>query len=194
MSFVKNIVGGAVIMIIATIVGVAHNAVRSKPIRGGLFPRIAASSSTQSSATTTPDGEISASESATAPSSSELSPEITASEFASGEISMERVRLILESGSVTIVDARSEAEFADGHLPGAVNIPFDQFVDYIDTIDSSIPIDAPIICYCRSVTCDLSDQLAQELRLMGYENVVVYRGGWDEWTDAKLPTLPERGE
>lgn len=28
-----------------------------------------------------------------------------------------------------LVDLRSEAEFAEGHLPGAINVPFDQIID-----------------------------------------------------------------
>jgi rhodanese-related sulfurtransferase len=192
MSFVNNVIGGVAIMIVATIIGVAHNAVRSKPIRGGLFPRVSTPSAPQPAVTpaTSTNDERTEAEPAPATDMNSSSPGITSEEFATGELTVERVRTVLESGDVILIDARSESEFAEGHLPGAVNIPFDQFVDYIDYVDSSVSLDSPIICYCRSVTCDLSDQLAQELRLMGYEKVVVYRGGWDEWIDAGLSTEP----
>ena len=100
-----------------------------------------------------------------------------------------RVEVLLDvqplSDRVRVPDARAEGEFAEGHLPGALNIPTDNFYDY--DVDGLVPIDAAVIVYCRSVTCDLSDRLAQELRLMGYQNVVVYRGGWDEWSEAGFP-------
>lgn len=43
-----------------------------------------------------------------------------------------------------IIDVRSEAEFRDGHVPGAENLPLNQ----IPTLDA--PKDAPLFLYCLS--------------------------------------------
>ena len=40
-----------------------------------------------------------------------------------GEVTTEEVRQILADGSAIVVDTRSTAEFAAGHLPGVRNIP-----------------------------------------------------------------------
>ena len=40
MGFVRNVIGGAIIMALATLIGITHNAVRSQPIK--LFPKMAA--------------------------------------------------------------------------------------------------------------------------------------------------------
>lgn len=48
-----------------------------------------------------------------------------------------------QEGAV-IVDVRGEAEFAEGHVPGAVNIPLNQ-VPQMD-----MPKDTPLFLYCRS--------------------------------------------
>lgn len=174
MNLAKNLIGGILIMIVATVIGVVHNAVRSEPIK--LFPRAAGAPVTSEATTTLPPG----------------TPRITDAEFAAGEIPMNRVNTLVASGAVVLIDARSEGEYAEGHLPGAMNVPYDSFVDYAGELESNVLLDQPVIIYCRSVTCDLSDQLAQEMRLMGYERVVLYKGGWDEWTAAGLPT--EGGE
>lgn len=47
-----------------------------------------------------------------------------------------------------LLDVRSPGEFADGHLPGAVNVP----VQVLEESLSSLPADKahPIVVYCRS--------------------------------------------
>ncbi|MDH3216145.1 MAG: rhodanese-like domain-containing protein [Candidatus Krumholzibacteria bacterium] len=186
MAFVKNLLGGVIIMVFATLVGVAQNAVRSDPIT--LFPKI----STPAVGTTALPGnassemigeEMLADEGSLDPTSSDVTP----AELAAGELSTLRVKAVMDAGAVTIIDARGNGEYAQGHIPGALNIPYENFVEYYKNLDF-VPIDAIVIIYCRSVTCDLSDNLAQELRLMGYEKVLLYRGGWQEWSEAGLPT------
>jgi len=182
MTFAKNLVGGAVIMVIALIVGVAHNAVRSDPVK--LLPKVrtpAAASSASNAAT------HEAAKNEAAPEEVSESQYVTEDELAAGEVSMARMQTIMEAETAIIIDARVADQFAKGHLPGAMNIPIYDFVEYYGQLDERVPMDAMVIVYCQSVTCDESENLAQELRLMGYERVVVYRGGWDEWSEAGLP-------
>lgn len=47
----------------------------------------------------------------------------------------------------TIVDVRTPDEFADGHVPGSVNIPLDQLPDRLDEVRG---MQAPIVLCCRS--------------------------------------------
>ena len=183
MNFAKNLIGGLIIMVFAGVIGIAQNAVRGNPFR--LIPLNIATPAPSAATDATPAVADASAEAETPAGEVDASPEITAVELAAGELIMERVRIIMETGTAIIIDARGEGEFAEGHLPGALNIPTDNFYDY--DVDGLVPIDASVIVYCRSVTCDLSDRLAQELRLMGYQNVVVYRGGWDEWSEAGFP-------
>jgi rhodanese-related sulfurtransferase len=41
-----------------------------------------------------------------------------------------------------------------------------------------------VVCYCQSDTCEDSENLAREMKFMGYKNVLRYKGGWDEWSSA----------
>lgn len=48
-------------------------------------------------------------------------------------------------GSSMLLDVRTETEFANGHIPGAVNIP----VDHLRSRLSELPRDRPIVTYCQ---------------------------------------------
>lgn len=54
---------------------------------------------------------------------------------------------IVQSDNLLVVDARTEEEYKEGHIPHAVNIPPSQFT----SIRNHLPSDKsmPIIFYCR---------------------------------------------
>ena len=54
---------------------------------------------------------------------------------------------LAQSENLLVVDARTEEEYREGHIPKAVNIPPEQFT----TIGKHLPPDKslPIIFYCR---------------------------------------------
>lgn len=62
-----------------------------------------------------------------------------------------------------IIDVRSTVEYAEGHIPGAVNIPLNQ----IPTLDA--PKDAPLYLYCRSGA--RSARGCKALEKLGFTNV-----------------------
>ena len=66
------------------------------------------------------------------------------------------------------IDVRTAAEFADGHLPGAINIPYERIDAGIATVaaDKTTPINV----YCRSGR--RSEIARQTLLKMGYTDVV----------------------
>ena len=57
------------------------------------------------------------------------------------------IKFIVQSEKVLVVDARTEEEYRQGHVPNAVNIPPSQF----KSIGNHLPQDKnmPIIFYCR---------------------------------------------
>lgn len=70
--------------------------------------------------------------------------------------------------SAVILDVRSPAEYATGHVTGATNLPLDRFVDGYPAIapDKS----KPVVIYCASGA--RSAQAVQYLQQQGYANVV----------------------
>ena len=58
-------------------------------------------------------------------------------------------KLMSESAAdIAIVDVRSADEFAAGHLPGAINLPDDQFHANYDAMVSKVPTDKRVVIHC----------------------------------------------
>jgi rhodanese-related sulfurtransferase len=69
-----------------------------------------------------------------------------------------------------LVDVRTEGEFAQGSLPGAVNIPLDQLDDRL----AELPPDRVVVCLCPDG--ERAAAAAAILGLLG-RTAVVLRGG-----------------
>jgi len=48
-----------------------------------------------------------------------------------------------------VIDVRTPAEFAAGHVDGAINIPYEQIAGKIRAVPGA-SVDRPILLYCRS--------------------------------------------
>ncbi len=164
----SEILGGVAIMVVASLLGIVVNTVRPNGV--ALIQSGAPISTAQH---TKPDSTAAAD---------------TTHALAEGAISLAEMKRLFDEGSAIILDARDPAEYQQGHIPGAINIPYDRIPEYFDVLQSDVPMDAHVVVYCRSLTCDFSDQLATELKIMGYQNVSVFSGGWDQWSTAGYPS------
>ena len=93
------------------------------------------------------------------------------------QISMDAAIAMMEEASgYVILDVRTSEEFAEKHIPNAINIPNET----ISTADiPELPDkDQLILVYCRSG--NRSKQASQKLADMGYTNVVEF-GGINSW-------------
>ncbi|MCT4557326.1 MAG: rhodanese-like domain-containing protein [Pelagimonas sp.] len=81
------------------------------------------------------------------------------------------------------VDTRTAAQFAQGTIPGAVNIEWREIPSRLD----ELPSDKKVILFCN--TGSLSAQASFAARLLGRENVVVLQSGLLGWreTAAYIP-------
>lgn len=72
------------------------------------------------------------------------------------------------SADTVVIDVRTPAEFAEGHLAGAVNINLQSgsFEQQIATL----PLDGEYVVYCRSG--NRSGQAVAAMTSLGFENVV----------------------
>lgn len=85
------------------------------------------------------------------------------------------------------VDSRTRDKYERGHIPGAINIPLEEFDQHINDFFQTVPLDSRIITYCDGEKCESSKDLALELEKLGYKNVKSFFGGWNQWTQANLP-------
>lgn len=97
-------------------------------------------------------------------------------------ISRDELLARMSHGRVTLLDVRPEDEFAQGHLPGAVNIPLAVLEQQV----ARLPQGQKIIAYCRGPYCVLSVEAAARLRTLGFE-VRRLADGYPEWKAAGLP-------
>lgn len=74
-----------------------------------------------------------------------------------------------------VVDTRDAAQYAKGHIPGAVNMEWRQVLERRD----ELPGDKPILLYCN--TGSLSAQAGFALRVAGMDNVQMLQGGYEGW-------------
>lgn len=82
-----------------------------------------------------------------------------------------------------ILDVRTPGEFASGHIPGALNIPYDQLGGRLSEIDAE-PGDE-IVVHCESGR--RAEVAADLLREAGYPNVRDLTGHMRAWREAGLP-------
>jgi rhodanese-related sulfurtransferase len=101
--------------------------------------------------------------------------------------SLAETRVIAETFSHIIFDARREADYLAGHLPGAMSLPSGDIDRHFSGITSLLTPEQPILVYCSGQDCDESLMLGKTLIEAGYTNITLFVGGMKEWTDANLP-------
>ncbi|MCX6149803.1 MAG: rhodanese-like domain-containing protein [Ignavibacteriales bacterium] len=102
-------------------------------------------------------------------------------------IYLKQASTLFKSKKAIFIDARDKWDFADGHIPNALNIPEYSF-DNSNPILQTIPLDKTIVTYCGGDDCDISSKLAENLFGLGYKKVFIFFGGWNEWIKAGYPS------
>jgi rhodanese-related sulfurtransferase len=90
--------------------------------------------------------------------------------------------------NVTIVDVRTAEDFAAGHIPGAINIPFDKFHNF-EGNEKEFPglrRDGYNYVYCYELLCNLAQKATKKFALTGYP-VKELSGGYKSWKDGGYP-------
>jgi rhodanese-related sulfurtransferase/DNA-binding HxlR family transcriptional regulator len=88
----------------------------------------------------------------------------------------------MRDGQVLVLDVRPEAEYAAGHIPGAVSVPHDQLAARL----AELPGDADIVAYCRGRYCVFAPDAVRLLRASGF-SARPLEGGLPDWRLSGLP-------
>lgn len=104
------------------------------------------------------------------------------------EIDAERL-LQLQASEVPVVDVREPAEYAAGHVPGAVNIPRGVLEFEVDGHPAVNGVkdpalghrELPIVLYCRSG--GRSALAAEALQRLGFIEPLSLAGGFNGWVE-----------
>jgi len=99
------------------------------------------------------------------------------------ELSQERFLSDLPEGAL-ILDVRTPEEFSSGHVPDAVNIPYDTLASRLPELESDRG--RPVIVYCESGR--RAGKATSVLLGAGYESVFHLAGDMSEWRANGRPT------
>ena len=88
---------------------------------------------------------------------------------------------MIDAGGVQVIDSREPFEHAEGHVPGAVNIP------HMATLPRAgeLATDRPLLFICKSG--QRSAVAAEFAATMGLTDLYNVEGGHDEWREAGYP-------
>lgn len=102
-------------------------------------------------------------------------------------ISLDEAEVLFLDRSALFLDARAPELFAEGHIQGALNLPWDEFEERFAPVMASVSQDATLVAYCDGESCGLSRDLAVALLEKGYTHVRVLVNGWTLWQERGLP-------
>ena len=103
-------------------------------------------------------------------------------------LTSEQTKTLLNEGRTLFIDTRYKDEFDQGHLINAKNVPQNASRDEIMNFFESIPKDQQMVIYCSNPACNSSRRLAGFLTYLGYEKVLIYLEGFQEWEKMGYPT------
>jgi len=95
--------------------------------------------------------------------------------FTTGPVELER--MMKQGENINIVDVRAAEDYAEGHIPGAVNLPKDKW----QTLEG-LRKDKTNVLYCYSQVCHLAATEAVEFAFKGYP-VMELEGGFRAWKE-----------
>lgn len=103
------------------------------------------------------------------------------------QMQLPAVKKLFDANAAVIIDARTPEEYAEGHIPGSVNMPYDAVVTDPARLEAFDAQGKPIIVYCGGGTCEVSMNLAFAMIQAGHSKLLVFMGGWPEWQGAGYP-------
>jgi rhodanese-related sulfurtransferase len=102
-----------------------------------------------------------------------------------------------QSAGAVVVDTRVASEYADGHIKGAISVPYREKSEKSAGFDASqdefnvakLPADkgAAIVIYCNGPECWKSFKATTVSVKAGYTNILWYREGFPDWKSKNLP-------
>lgn len=122
------------------------------------------------------------------PISQEGSPSLAQSSFP--ELTGEQAWAAFRVGRL-FLDARQQTDHWQGHVPGALNLPYwardfeSRLLDFL-TGPMGDPASA-VVVYCSGCCSTDSLMLARRLQGLGFKRIQIYRDGYPDWARAERP-------
>jgi rhodanese-related sulfurtransferase len=106
------------------------------------------------------------------------------------KVDYQGLRRLLDEGA-QLVEVLPSEEYAEEHLPGAINIPLKEL-----DADSAAQLDKarPVVVYCWDYLCDMSPRAAARLDSLGFERVYDYAPSKVGYLARGLPREGEKAD
>jgi rhodanese-related sulfurtransferase len=86
------------------------------------------------------------------------------------------------------IDARAQEVYDQGHQPGALRLPPDEWQQLLpDLFEQITSASKPIVVYCDGQKCGKSKEVSERLRAIGVADVYHLIGGWSALSAAPRP-------
>lgn len=105
-------------------------------------------------------------------------------------ITLETAFEIHGNQSVLFIDAREKLEFNEGHIEGAISLPYYDSLTNLELI-KKLDKTKKYVVYCDDEKCGLSKKLAEKMYDNDIKKVFILTGGWQLWLSADLPISKE---
>ena len=104
--------------------------------------------------------------------------------FTTGPVELDRW---IKSGqdNLVVVDVRAAEDFAKGHIPGAINVPMEQWEN-----PRALSKDKTNVVYCYTQQCHLAANACVRFAGRGYP-VMELEGGFEAWRESELDVEQE---
>lgn len=99
-------------------------------------------------------------------------------------VAVGELRDLLEKGEAVVVDVRTETQYREGHIKGALSLPKEKIAGRL----GELPEDKLIVSYCACPAEHLSIDASLQIRRLGRQNVAALVGGLRAWFREGLPT------
>jgi rhodanese-related sulfurtransferase len=101
-----------------------------------------------------------------------------------GDVTVEEAsNLIADKPNLVILDVRTQSEYDDGHIEGAILIPVQELPDRLDELDQS----DELLVYCR--TGNRSSSAVEILGEAGFSKIYHMSDGITEWISEGYPVV-----
>jgi rhodanese-related sulfurtransferase len=102
-------------------------------------------------------------------------------------INLAQAYAMFQQGRALFIDARPADEYAELHVPLALNLPLSALKAEGAKKLAGIAKDREIVVYCSQASCDLSLEVAEKLQALGFTRVKAFVGGFRVWDQAGYP-------
>jgi len=107
-----------------------------------------------------------------------------------GIIDLGEFKEVVAGRKTVVLDARPEVFHRIGHIPGSLSLSREEFEKDYTQYKSVLEADKAqmIVVYCNGSGCEDSGLVAEALVKLDYQNIRIFKGGWEQWQEQKLPT------